>query len=723
MSEQELLQIIAEELNLKLIQVKNTVDLLDEGNTVPFIARYRKEKTGSLDENQIRDLDDRLQYLRALEARKETILNSIEEQGKLTPELKTRIEQTKKMQELEDLYLPYKPKKRTRATIAKNKGLEPLAELILQQKTETGKTTEYAAEYVDVEKEVASAEEALQGAMDIIAEIVSDDADVRKLVRDAMFEEGTLEVNARREMEERSVYEMYYDYSELLKSIRPHRILAINRGEKEGVLKVAIDCDVKKILSHIEDRYIRNTRSIFLEYLKNAIKDGYQRLIAPSIEREVRSALTEKADEHAINVFATNLKNLLLQPPVRGKVIMGIDPGFRSGCKVAVIDTTGKYVEGDTIYPHPPQNQYFEAKSLIRGMANKHDVSIIAIGNGTASRETEQMVAEIISEMKNERKLEYIIVNEAGASVYSASRIAQQEFPKLEASMRGNISIARRLLDPLAELVKIDPKSIGVGLYQHDVNQKRLVQSLTQVVESAVNMVGVNVNTASASLLRYVSGLTSRTAASIVRYRDEKGVFRTREALKDVPGIGAMAYQQAAGFLRIPEGDNPLDNTAIHPESYEATQMLLKKFNIDDINKGGRMLKKRVGESSLDLDALLEELDIGRPTLNDIIENLAKPGLDPRDDLPKPIFKSDVLKMEDLKEGMVLKGTVRNVVDFGAFVDIGVKQDGLVHVSKMAGKFVKNPLEIVAVGDTVDVKVLSVDLERGRIALSMIMDA
>ena len=721
MSEFDMIGLIADELKLKAIQVNNTIELLDDGNTVPFISRYRKEATGSLDENQIRAIEERMHYLRALQARKETILKSIDEQGKLTPELREKIEQALKLQEVEDLYLPFKPKKRTRATVAREKGLEPLAERMLNQETEQGDPLQIAAEYVDAEKEVATAEDALLGAMDIVAEVVSDDAEVRKIIRELTFKKGLLQTEAKK-VEGRSDFEMYYEFSEAVQRIPPHRILAINRGAKEGILKVAVEVDEPVLLAEIESLYVKNRRSIFTEYLQKAIRDSYQRLIAPSIGREVRNALTEKADEHAINVFATNLKNLLLQPPIRGRVIMGIDPGYRTGCKVAVIDETGKYLQGETIYPHPPQKKYFEAKSVVRGLANKFSVDIIAIGNGTASRETEQMVAEVIAEIKDERKPEYIIVNEAGASVYSASKIAQAEFPDLEAAMRGNISIARRLMDPLAELVKIDPKSIGVGLYQHDVNQRRLAESLHQVVESAVNRVGVNLNTASGSLLKYVSGLTGRTAEAIVKYRDEHGKFRNREELNRVEGIGAIAFQQAAGFLRIPDGNNVLDNTSIHPESYQATQKLLQKFAVSDVHKEGAGLRRKINESGVDLKALLDELGIGEPTFNDILDNLEKPGLDPRDELPKPIFKSDVLNMEDLKEGMVLKGTVRNVVDFGAFVDIGVKQDGLVHVSRMGKKYVKNPLQVISVGDIIDVKVISIDLERGRIGLSMIVD-
>ncbi|MGD9486483.1 MAG: Tex family protein [Calditrichaceae bacterium] len=721
MTDSEMLQLIAGELELNLIQVKNTVELLDTGNTVPFISRYRKEVTGSLDENQIRDIEERIQYLRALEARKETILKSIDEQGKLTPELKGKILKALKLQEVEDLYLPYKPKKRTRATVAREKGLQPLADMILNQEIISGIPEDYAAQYVNPDKEVNTAEDALNGAMDIVAETVSDDADVRKVTRKITFDDGLIIVEGKK-MQERTPYEMYYDYSEAVSKIPPHRILAINRGETEGILKVSFDVQIERITSEIEHLYIKNKASIFTEQLSLAIKDSYNRLVAPSIFREVRTALTEKADEHAISVFATNLKNLLLQPPVRGKMIMGIDPGFRTGSKVAVIDKTGKYLEGTTIYPHPPQQKYFEAKSTVRSLVNKYGVDIIAIGNGTASRETEQMIADVIAEMKDEKKLSYIIVSEAGASVYSASKVAQEEFPDLEASMRGNISIARRLLDPLAELVKIDPKSIGVGLYQHDVNQRKLAHTLGQVVESGVNSVGVNLNTASASLLRYVSGLTSRTAENIVKHRDNNGPFRDRSELKTVDGIGAVAFEQAAGFLRIPDGDNSLDNTSIHPESYNATKMMLQKFQISDIREEGKKLRSKINSEKIELSDLLAELGIGEPTFRDILLNLEKPGLDPRDEMPKPILKSDVLKMEDLKEGMVLKGTVRNVVDFGAFVDIGVKQDGLVHISRMAKRYVKNPMEVLAVGDVIDVKVVSIDFERGRIGLTTVLE-
>ncbi|GAB4341241.1 MAG: Tex family protein [Calditrichia bacterium] len=723
MTEKDFFALIAEELNLKMFQVANTIELLDSGNTVPFIARYRKEATGKLDEEQIRAVEERIKYLRMLEDRKNTILKSIDEQGKLTPELEAKIKATLKLQELEDLYLPYRPKKRTRATIAREKGLEPLAEMILAQETVQGTPEELASAFIDEEKGVKTVEEALAGARDIVAETVSDDAEVRKQVREFTRQHGLLESYAKDD-EKQSEYEMYYDFDEPVSRLVPHRILAINRGEKEGFLTVHITVEEEHVLRLIEKLYVKNESSIFHDHLLEAIADAYKRLIAPSIEREIRNELTEMADDHAIKVFATNLKNLLLQPPVKDKIIMGIDPGYRTGCKVAVIDETGKYLEGDTIFPHPPQNKVFDAKGILRRLIDKYNVDVVAIGNGTASRETEALVADLISEIKQAggKEIFYVIVNEAGASVYSASPVAKKEFPDLEASMRGNISIARRLLDPLAELVKIDPKSIGVGLYQHDVNQKKLSEALNTVVESAVNMVGVNLNTASASLLKHVSGLTTRTAENIVKYRDEHGKFKNREELKNVAGIGEIAFQQSAGFLRIPDGDNPLDNTSIHPESYEATQKLLAKFQVLDKPADWRTLPRQIRQGGLRLEEIAREIGVGEPTLEDILANLEKPGRDPRDEMPKPIFKSDVLKLEDLRVGMVLKGTVRNVVDFGAFVDIGVKRDGLVHVSQMGKRYVKDPHKVVAVGDVISVKVIDVDLEKGRVKLSMVVD-
>lgn len=724
MSEKDFYQVIADELNLRVIQVSNTVDLLDDGNTVPFIARYRKEATGKLDEEQIRDVEERIKYLRMLEERKATILKSIEEQGKLTPELEKKIKASQKLQELEDLYLPYKPKKRTRATVAREKGLEPLSELVILQEMEEGDPLEIAQKFVDAEKGVESPEEALAGARDIVAERMSDDAEVRKVIRELTRKAGIITCKAK-DPEADSDFEMYYDYSEPVSKIPPHRILAINRGEREKVLKVAVDVDEGIMQDVIRKRYAKNRRSIFNEEIEKALVDSYKRLISPSIEREVRGEMSDKSDDHAIQIFAKNLKSLLLQPPVKGRIIMGIDPGFRSGCKVAVIDETGKYLEGETIFPHPPQNNVFDAKTTIWRMVEKYKVEIIAIGNGTASRETEAIAAELIGEIKQKNpdmELAYIIVNEAGASVYSASKVAKEEFPELDASMRGNISIARRFMDPLAELVKIDPKHIGVGLYQHDVNQKNLDEALQVVVESAVNSVGVDLNTASASLLKYVSGLTGRSAENIVKFREENGKFKNRKQLQKVTGIGDIAFKQAAGFLRIPEGENPLDNTGIHPESYDATEKLLSGFNDGNGRDSWKELRRRFRQERRNLSEVATQIGVGEPTLEDILADLEKPGRDPRDEMPQPILKSDVLKMEDLREGMMLKGTVRNVVDFGAFVDIGVKRDGLVHVSEMADRFIKNPLDIVSVGDIVSVKVIGVDMQKGRVKLSMKMN-
>ena len=719
MDEKDFSRLIAEEMSLKAFQVANTIELLDTGNTVPFIARYRKEATGKLDEDQIRTIEDRIRYLRMLQARKETILKSIHEQGKLTPELETRIKQSLKLQEVEDLYLPYRPKKRTRATIARERGLEPLAQLIFAQEITTGTVTEFAAPYIDEEKGVKNEEEAIAGALDIIAEMISDNADTRKLVRETTRNKGLL-LSTAKDPEKKSEYELYYDFKEPLKRIVPHRVLAINRGEKEECLRVHIDIDENQILRNLYKQHIHG-QSIFQSFMEQAIADAYKRLIAPSIDRELRNELTEAADHHAIQVFATNLRQLLLQPPIKGKTILGIDPGFRTGCKVAVIDDTGKYLEGVTIFPHPPQNQVFESKTTIRHLIDTHHVDLIAIGNGTASRETELLIVELMNEIKQAGKKEiyYTIINEAGASVYSASKIAQREFPNLEASMRGNISIARRLMDPLAELVKIDPKSIGVGLYQHDVNQKKLSDTLGAVVESAVNLVGVDLNTASVSLLQYISGLNARTAENIVKYRDKNGKFKNRDKLTVVSGLGEVAFQQAAGFLRIPDGDNPLDNTSIHPESYKATQNLLMKFKILDNPASWRTISLKLNQEKIVLTDLAASLNLGEPTLQDIIFNLEKPGRDPREEMPQPILRSDILKIEDLREGMILQGTVRNVVDFGAFVDIGLKRDGLVHVSELGEGFIKNPHKVVSVGDIISVKVIGIDLERERIKLSL----
>jgi uncharacterized protein len=717
-TEEIIFQTIASELNLTITQIKNTMELLDEGNTVPFISRYRKEKTGNLNEEQIREIQDRVRYLRNLEHRRETILRSIAEQGKLTPRLSRQIKETFKLQELEDLYLPFRPKKQTRASIAREKGLSPLAQLILVQEIVEGEPEEIAREYINPDKKIYTAEEALSGAMDIIAEIISENSDIRKFVRTLLADEGNLTSRVRKEDGDKA-YEMYFDFSEAVKLIPPHRVLAINRGEKEGELLIDIEVEEEIIYDRINQVYISNDKSVFLSHLKRVIQDAYKRLITPSIKREVRAELTRQAESHAIKVFALNLRSLLLQPPVPEKIIMGIDPGFRTGCKVAVIDAQGNYREGATIYPHPPQHEYFAAKSILRELIEKYQVSVVAIGNGTASRETELMVAEVIHEIKPESEVSYIIVSEAGASVYSASTLAQEEFPDLEASLRGNISIARRLQDPLAELVKIDPRSIGVGLYQHDVNQKEMAHTLTTVVESCVNRVGVDLNTASAALLKYVSGLNSKMARNIVEYREQNGRFRNRNQLKQIPGIGEKVFQQAAGFLRIRGGTNPLDATSIHPESYPVAEKLISKFAIDGSFQGGVKLKERLIQENMDLNNLALELECGLPTLEDILNNIEKPGRDPREDLPKPIFRSDVLKMEDLRVGMGLKGTVRNVVDFGVFVDIGVKQDGLLHVSQMGKKYVKNPYELMHVGDEINVKILSIDLERKRISLTI----
>ncbi len=716
-----MITIIAEELGIRWNQVKNTIELLDNENTVPFIARYRKEVTGSLDEVQIRDAWDRIRYLRNLEERKQTVLKSIEEQGKLTPELAQKIRDAMKLQEVEDLYLPYKPKRRTRATIAKDKGLEPLAQLILEQETVTGSAEEYAAEYIDAEKGVATADEALAGACDIVAEVISDDADIRKKIREISTKKGILTSEAR-DPNNFGEYEIYKEFSEPVKTIPPHRILAINRGERENLLRAFIEVPENEMILEIEQAYVTNLASIFTEHMLQAIKDSYHRLISPAIERELRKTLTERADEHAIQVFVRNLRALLLTPPLRDNIILGIDPGFRTGCKVAVIDSTGKYLQGETIYPHPPQRRWEEAKDIVHDLLEKYHVNIIAIGNGTASRETEKLTAEIISETEGD--IFYTIVNEAGASVYSASPVAKKEFPELEASLRGNISIARRLMDPLSELVKIDPKSIGVGLYQHDVNQVKLSEALDQVVESAVNLVGVNLNTASVSLLKYVSGINSRVAENIIKYREEKGSFKSRSELKKVKGLGENAFVQAAGFLRIPESDVFFDSTAVHPESYNAAEKLLRHLSLDvqQVRSDGKKVKEKVQHSKESPEQLAQICECGKETLADIIDSLEKPNRDPRDEMPKPILRSDVLSVDDLVEGMILKGTVRNVVDFGAFVDIGVKHDGLVHLSRMAKKYVKNPLDVVSVGDVIEVKVVTIDKERERIALSMVLD-
>ena len=718
---------IAEELSVKNTQVENAVKLIDEGNTIPFIARYRKEVTGGLSDEQLRILGERLNYLRNLEQRKEEVVKSIEEQGKLTDEILQAIAIAQTLADVEDIYRPYKQKKKTRATVAKAKGLEPLAEIIIEQK-ETTPIQEIAKEYINIDslseedkknkdKVVASVEDAIQGALDIIAENISDNADYRKKIKKICYREGMLTTTAAKP-DEKSNYEMYYDYSELVCRIPSHRILAINRGEKEEFLKVKLEKKEEKILYYIEKDVIKGETQ-FTQMLKDTILDSFKRLIEPSIDREIRSDLTEKAEEKAIKVFGKNAKQLLLGAPIKGKTVMGFDPAYRTGCKIAVIDETGKVLDYTTVYPTEPQNDIEGAKKELLKLINKDEIDMIAIGNGTASRESELFVADLIKEAG--RDVQYVIVSEAGASVYSASKLATEEYPDINVSIRGAISIARRLQDPLAELVKIDPKAIGVGQYQHDVNQKRLSESLTGVVEDAVNKVGVDVNTATPSLLSYVSGINSSIAKNIVKYRDENGKLKNRKQLLKVPKLGKVAFEQCAGFLRIIDGDNPLEVTAVHPESYEATEKLLDKigFKKEDLRDKEKINSLREHLKSVNAKEMAKELDIGEMTLADIIEELSKPGRDPRDEMPKPILRQDVLKFEDLKEGMILTGTVRNVIDFGCFVDIGVKYDGLVHISEMSEKYIKNPSEVVSVGDIVKVKVIKIDTERHKVGLSM----
>ena len=718
---------IAEELSVKNTQVENAVKLIDEGNTIPFIARYRKEVTGGLSDEQLRILGERLNYLRNLEQRKEEVVKSIEEQGKLTDEILQAIAIAQTLADVEDIYRPYKQKKKTRATVAKAKGLEPLAEIIIEQK-ETTPIQEIAKEYINIDnlseedkknkdKVVATAEDAIQGSLDIIAENISDNADYRKKIKKICYREGMLTTTASKP-DEKSNYEMYYDYSELVCRIPSHRILAINRGEKEEFLKVKLEKKEEKILYYIEKDVIKGETQ-FTQMLKDTILDSFKRLIEPSIDREIRSDLTEKAEEKAIKVFGKNAKQLLLGAPIKGKTVMGFDPAYRTGCKIAVIDETGKVLDYTTVYPTEPQNDIEGAKKELLKLINKDEIDMIAIGNGTASRESEMFVADLIKEAG--RDVQYVIVSEAGASVYSASKLATEEYPDINVSIRGAISIARRLQDPLAELVKIDPKAIGVGQYQHDVNQKRLSESLTGVVEDAVNKVGVDVNTATPSLLSYVSGINSSIAKNIVKYRDENGKLKNRKQLLKVPKLGKVAFEQCAGFLRIIDGDNPLEVTAVHPESYEATEKLLDKigFKKDDLRDKEKINSLREHLKSVNAKEMAKELDIGEMTLEDIIEELSKPGRDPRDEMPKPILRQDVLKFEDLKEGMILTGTVRNVIDFGCFVDIGVKYDGLVHISEMSEKYIKNPSEVVSVGDIVKVKVIKIDTERHKVGLSM----
>lgn len=712
----KIIQIIADELNIKKSQVENTIKLIDEGNTIPFIARYRKEVTGGLSDEVLRTFGERLNYLRNLEKRKEEVTNSIEEQGKLTEEIVKDLENAITLAEVEDIYRPYKQKKKTRATVAKAKGLEPLAEIILAQE-ETKNIQEIAAEYISEEKEVKTVEEAIQGALDIIAEMISDNPEYRKLIKQIVYSKGIIKTTATKP-EEKSAYEMYYDYSENVNKIPSHRILAINRGEKEEFLKVKIEKEEDKILEKIEKDIIKGETQ-FTQYLKDTIQDSFKRLIEPSIDREIRSDLTEKAEEQAIKVFGKNAKQLLLGAPIKGITVMGFDPAYRTGCKIAIIDETGKVLDIATVYPTEPQNDVEGAEKELVRLINKDHVDMIAIGNGTASRESEMFVSEMIK--KCDHEVLYTIVSEAGASVYSASKLATEEYPDINVSIRGAISIARRLQDPLAEFVKIDPKSIGVGQYQHDVNQKKLEESLAGVVEDSVNKVGVDVNTATPSLLSYVSGINKTIAKNIVKYRDENGKLKTRKELLKVPKLGKVAFEQCAGFIRIPDGTNPLENTAVHPESYDIAEELLKTlgYGTEDLKDKDKLVELRKKLESINLTETAKALNVGEMTLKDIIDELSKPGRDPREDMPKPILRQDVLKFEDLKEGMILTGTVRNVIDFGAFVDIGVKHDGLVHISEMSEKFVKNPSDIVSVGDIVKVKVIGIDNERQKVKLSM----
>ncbi len=713
----DIIKAIASELNVRNNQVEAAVKLIDEGCTIPFISRYRKEATGALNDEQLRNLDERLKYLRNLEDKKTQVIASIAEQGLLTDELKNQIEKADTMVAVEDLYRPYRPKRRTRATIAKEKGLEPLANIIMLQMTGEP-VVKTAEEYVSEEKDVKTPEDAVAGAKDIIAESISDNADYRTRIRELTFKEGVL-TSAAKDAEAKTVYEMYYNFSEPAAKMAGHRILAVNRGENEKILTVKIEAPVDKILEYLEKQIIVRDNRYTTGIIKEAIEDSYERLIAPSIEREIRNQLTETAEAGAIKVFGRNLEQLLLQPPITGHVVLGWDPAFRTGCKLAVVDATGKVLDTTVIYPTAPQNKVTEAKAVLKKLIRKYNVTLISVGNGTASRESEQVIVELLKEL--DTPVQYIIVNEAGASVYSASKLATEEFPNFDVGQRSAASIARRLQDPLAELVKIDPKSIGVGQYQHDMNQKKLGEALEGVVEDSVNRVGVDLNTASASLLEYISGISKAIAKNIVTYREENGRFDNRKQLLKVAKLGPKAFEQCAGFMRITGGSNPLDATSVHPESYAAAAQLLKKlgYSMEDITSGGlKGLSGKVGNVS----GMAKELEIGELTLKDIIKELEKPGRDPRDEMPKPILRTDVMEMKDLTPGMVLKGTVRNVIDFGVFVDIGVHQDGLVHISQITNKkFIKHPLEAVSVGDIVEVKVLSVDEAKKRIQLTMII--
>ena len=713
-------QIIADELNVKNSQVESAVKLIDEGNTIPFIARYRKEVTGGLSDEDLRTLFDRLNYLRNLETRKEEVRNSIEEQGKLTDEIVKALENAQILAEVEDIYRPYKQKKRTRAIIAKEKGLEPLADVLMNQDKKIS-IEDFAKQFINQEKGVASIEEAIEGAKDIIAENISDNPEYRKEIKKYCYKEGLIatESNAKSEDDENKTYQMYFDFNESIKKIPSHRILAINRAEKENAIKLKIQKPEENIIDFIERDIIKDKNSEYAEILDDTVKDSFKRLIEPSVEREIRSDLTEKAEEKAIKVFGQNAKQLLMGAPLKGLTVMGFDPAYRTGCKIAVIDETGKLLATTTVYPTEPQNKVEEAKKELKALIKKYHINMIAIGNGTASRESEKFVSDMISEIDDE--VYYAIVSEAGASVYSASKLATEEYPDINVSLRGAISIARRLQDPLAELVKIDPKAIGVGQYQHDVNQKRLAESLTGVVEDAVNNVGVDVNTATPSLLSYVSGINKTIANNIVKYRDENGKILERKELLKVPKLGKVAFEQCAGFIRVFDGKNPLEITAVHPESYEKAEQLLKSigYKKEDLTDSEKLKDIKVKLSGINIKKTAEEIDVGEMTLKDIIDELSKPGRDPRDEMPKPILRSDVLKFEDLKEGMILNGTVRNVIDFGAFVDIGVKHDGLVHISELSESYVKNPSDIVSIGDVVKVKVIKIDNERQKVSLSM----
>lgn len=706
---------IKEELGIESWQVEAVISLIDEGNTIPFIARYRKEKHGSLDDEQLRNLDERLTYLRNLEEKKEQVISSIREQGLLTEELEKKILEAKTQVVVDDLYRPFRPKRRTRATIAREKGLEGLADIIRLQMT-TVSIEEEAKKYINEEKEVLTEKDAIAGALDIIAESISDEPDYRMEIRRITKEDGSI-VSTAKDPELKSVYENYYDFTEAIKKMSGYKVLAINRGEKEKILTVKVTVSDERIIRYLEKKIIVKDNSYTEPYLKEAIADSYQRLIAPAIEREIRNELTENAEDGAINVFGRNLKQLLMQPPIAGKVVLGWDPAFRTGCKLAVVDETGKVLDTTVVYPTEPQNKVAETERTVKALIKKYGISLISVGNGTASRESEKIIVDMLKDVPG---VSYVIVNEAGASVYSASKLATEEFPNFDVGQRSATSIARRIQDPLAELVKIEPKSIGVGQYQHDMNQKKLEGALGGVVEDCVNKVGVDVNTASAALLEYISGISKAIAKNIVAYREENGKFTERKQLLKVAKLGPKAYEQCAGFLRINDGSNPLDTTSVHPESYDAAKKLIEKlgFNLSDL-AGGLTGLSLIAK---DKDRLSNELGVGKETLTDIIKELEKPGRDPREDMPKPVLRTDVLEMKDLKEGMILKGTVRNVIDFGAFVDIGVHQDGLVHISKLTNKkFVKHPLEVVSVGDIVEVKVIGIDMEKKRIQLSMIL--